>query len=146
MAINKQKPQGIFASSLAHKAKAVEDYKNFKISFEDYDSSQKYGSSFKDWQKCGLLSATMELLQGYCQRPLLEQIDGKKFTRYGNFPKNDETCFEYPAHVTPDADWARIHITGAAIIAGHIVTDTFYIVFLDKTHKFFLTKKARNIK
>ena len=33
-------------------------------------------------------------------------------------------------------------ITGAAIIAGHIVTDTFYIVFLDKTHKFWLTKRV----
>ena len=30
---------------------------NFKISFQYLDTSQKYASSFKDWQKAGLLSS-----------------------------------------------------------------------------------------
>ena len=115
---------------------------NFKISFQYLDTTQKYGSGFKDWQKIGLLSHTMEVLQGFCCSPLMSQVDGKKFAIYDSFPPADKTRFEYPKNVPEDALWGRIHITGPAVIVGHIVRDTFYVVFLDKTHKFFLTKRV----
>lgn len=115
---------------------------NFKVSFQYFDATQKYGSSFKDWQGVGLLSRAMETLYGYCCSPLMEQVDGDKFTIYGSFPPKGKTMFEYPHHVPEDANWARIHINGSAVIIGHIVGDTFYVVFLDKTHKFWLTKKV----
>ncbi len=51
--------------------------------------------------------------------------------------------YEYPKNVPEDAHWARIHVNGPAVIVGHIVNDTFYVVFLDKTHKFWLTEKDR---
>jgi hypothetical protein len=51
--------------------------------------------------------------------------------------------YEYPKNVPEDAHWARIHVNGPAVIIGHIVNDTFYVVFLDKTHKFWLTEKDR---
>lgn len=116
---------------------------NFKLSFQYLDTTQKYGSSFKDWQQAGLLSKALETLQGYCCSPLLKQVDGDKFTIYGAFPAPDFTMFEYPQNVPEDANWARIHITGSCVVVGHIVNDTFYVVFLDKTHKFWLTKKSR---
>lgn len=119
---------------------------NFNVSLKDYDSSQKYGSTYRDWQKCGLLSKMFETLSGYCCRPLIEQADGKKFTIYGDFPPKERTNFEYPKHVPADANWARIHIDGAAVIAGHVIQNTFYIVFLDKYHSFYLTKKKAKIK
>lgn len=116
---------------------------NFKVSFQYLDTTQIYGSGFKDWQKSGLLSRAMETLQGFCCSPLMGQVDGDKFAIYGAFPPKDKTMFDYPQSVPEDANWARIHVTGQAVIVGHIVKDTFYVVFLDKTHKFFLTKKAR---
>lgn len=119
---------------------------NFKISFQYLDTSQKYGSSFKDWQKGGLLSTALETLRGYCCSPLLKQVDGNKFAIYGAFPPKDRTMFEYPQSVPEDANWARIHINNQTVIIGHIVRDTFYIVFLDKTHKFYLTSKYVNKK
>lgn len=115
---------------------------NFKLSFQYLDTSQKYASSFKDWQRIGLLSRAMETLHGYCCSPLMEQVDGDKFTIYGSFPPKDKTLFEYPQHVPEDANWARIHVNGSAVVVGHIVGDTFYVVFLDKTHKFWLTRKV----
>ncbi|MES2589279.1 MAG: hypothetical protein V4622_09875 [Bacteroidota bacterium] len=115
---------------------------NFKVSLQYLDTTQKYGSAWKDWQSAGLLSKAMETLQGYCKRPLQEQVCGVKFTIYKDFPATDKTHYEYPEHVPEDACWARIHITGAAVLAGHIYKDTFYVVFLDKTHKFYLTKKV----
>ena len=116
--------------------------KNFKVSFQYLDTTQKYGSSFKDWQQCGLLSKAMDVLQGYCNSPLRLQIDGIKFTIYDSFPPEEKTMFVYPKNVPEDAHWARIHVNGPAVIVGHIVRDTFYVVFLDKTHKFFLTKRV----
>ena len=115
---------------------------NFKVSFQYLDTTQKYASSFKDWQKCGLLSKAMDVLQGYSCSPLRSQIDGVKFSVYDSFPPEEKTMFVYPKNVPEDAHWARIHVNGPAVIIGHIVRDTFYVVFLDKTHKFFLTKKV----
>ena len=115
---------------------------NFKVSFQYLNTPQKYASSFKDWQKCGLLSKAMDVLQGYSCSPLRSQIDGVKFSVYDSFPPEEKTMFVYPKNVPEDAHWARIHVNGPAVIIGHIVRDTFYVVFLDKTHKFFLTKKV----
>lgn len=143
--INKDKTKSIIAQALDNKkTKSNTHFGNFKVSFQYVDSSQKYASSFRDWQKNGLLSKMLELLQGYCCRPLQEQIDGDKFTKYGNFPDDASTLFKFPKHVPEDADWARIHITGPVVIVGHLVGDTFYVVFLDKTHKFWLTKRVKN--
>lgn len=114
----------------------------FKVSFQYLDTTQKYGSSFKDWQKCGLLSKALDVLQGYCCSPLRAQIDGVKFSIYDSFPPEDKTLFQFPKNVPEDAHWARIHVTGPAVLIGHVVNDTFYVVFLDKTHKFYLTKKV----
>ena len=119
---------------------------NFKISFQYLDTSQKYASSFKDCQKVGLLSSALKTLQGYCCSPLLEQVDGQKFAIYGSFPKKERTKFEYPQGVPEDAKWARIHILNCTVIIGHVVGDTFYVVFLDKTHKFYLTGRDVNKK
>lgn len=114
---------------------------NFTISFEDFDCTQKSASGFKDWQNIGLLSTMLEVLRGYCSRPLIPQLDGNKFTHYGNFPPPEKTKFKKPTHVAPDAEWARIHINNLTVIAGHIVNNTFYVVFLDKYHHFYISTK-----
>ena len=114
---------------------------NFKLSFQYLDTTQKFASTFRDWQKDGLLSKAMETLQGYCCSPLQSNIDGNKFTIYGDFPPKDRTDFTYPCGVPEDARWARIHINGKSVIIGHVIRDTFYVVFLDKTHHFYLTKR-----
>ena len=141
---NKQKQPSFIAETLAKK-RVVEDIHthNFKVSFQYLDTTQKFGSGFKDWQKDGLLSKAMEVLQGYCCTPLMPQVDGTKFTIYGDFPSPEKTSFVKPPNIPEDANWARIHVTGVAIIAGHVLVDTFYVVFLDKRHKFYLTERAR---
>lgn len=137
----KKKPTSIIKETLETKKSVRDTSSNFKVSFQFLDTSQKFGSTYKDWQKLGLLSKLLDTFSGYCCKPLLEQVDGTKFTVYGNFPVKDKTMFDFPTHVPPDANWARIHVTGAAVVVGHIVSDTFYVVFLDKTHKFWLTKR-----
>jgi hypothetical protein len=129
--------------SLLNKEKSSEEnHGNFKVSFQYLDTTQAYGCGWKDWQANGLLSKAMETLEGFCKSPLLSQIGSDKFKKYGNFPDPDKTKFDYPYHVPRDACWARIHINGPAVLAGHIHRDTFYVVFLDRTHKFSLTKRV----
>lgn len=143
MSFNKRKPtfSEITTTLLDKKTKAQIKHCNFKISFQYVDTRPRFSSSFSDWQKDGLLSHALEVLKGYCCRPLLEQVDGEKFTIYGDFPPKEKTRFEFPDHVPQDAEWARIHINGRAILVGHIIDDTFYVVFLDKFHAFWLTKR-----
>jgi len=140
----KDKQPSIISQTLANKKSILTtDTDNFKVSFQYLDPSQRFGSTYRDWQRDGLLSKALEVLQGYCCSPLLSQVDGDKFTIYGDFPPPAKTKFNPPANIPDDANWARIHVTGVAILAGHILRDTFYIVFLDKTHSFYLTKRAR---
>jgi hypothetical protein len=143
MSFKKKDKKSLFTESLQNKRLIAKDERslNFKVSFQYLSSAQKYSSSYKDWQKHGLLSKALETLQGYCCRPLLDQIDGDKFGVYGDFPPEEKTLYKRPVHVPEDAKWAKIHVTGPAVLIGHIYDDTFYVVFLDKTHKFFLTKK-----
>lgn len=115
---------------------------NFQVSFQHFTSSQKCASSFKDWQNAGLLARALETLQGYCCRPLFEQLDGSKFTIYGSFPPAEKTRFIKPEGTPEDANWARIHVNNKSVIVGHIVGNTFYVVFLDKEHAFWLTKRV----
>ena len=114
---------------------------NFNISFQYLDTTQKYGSSFRDWQECGWLSKMLETLQGYCHKPLNQQFDGYKFKAYTGYPPSKKTEFSYPPNIPPDAHWARIHILNTAVVVGHYVGNTFYVVFLDKTHKFYKKDK-----
>ena len=114
---------------------------NFKLSFQYLDTTQKFGSTFKDWQNDGLLSKAMETLQGYCCSPLRQSIDGDKFTIYEKYPSKDKTDFLYPQNVPEDAQWARIHVNGKSVIVGHVVNVTFFVFFRVKSEHFYLTKR-----
>jgi hypothetical protein len=107
---------------------------SFHVSFRHLDKSQ--GQTFENWQEEKILASALHTLCGYCSRPLVEQ-QGKKFTVYGDFPPKNKTDFYHPKHVPTDAKWARIHVNGLQIIAGHVFKNTFYVVFLDKEHKFY---------
>jgi hypothetical protein len=137
----KDKPQSVISQNIAAKRPAAST-NNFKVSFQYLDTTQKFGSTFKDWQSCGLLSKAMDTLQGYCCSPLRTQLGPDKFKAYGAFPTK-ESLFSEPANSPEDAEWARIHVNGPAVLAGHILEDTFFVVFLDKTHKFYMGKKER---
>lgn len=140
---NKKKQTPHLTSHLSEKKTNInEKSENLNFSFEDFCTKQKYASSFLDWQNCGLLSKAMEVLHGYSKSPVIYDTAGK-FSLYNDFPKSTETLFEFPEHVTPDASWVRIHVNGPSVIIGHIISSTFYVVFLDKTHKFYLTKKSK---
>jgi len=138
----KKKKKDSFLDTLEKKKSNISSNKNqnFVVSFADFDSSQRSGSSFKDWDKIGLLSTMLSVFQGYCCSPLQSSLDSK-FTIYGDFPPADKTKFARPTHVAEDAQWARIHLNNKTIVAGHVINNTFYVVFLDKFHHFYISEK-----
>ena len=126
------------------------------FSFKYFDGSQTAGQDFKDWndkQKQELL----EKLRDYTRESKkywLNQRAGsgslKILEIYGMFPRN--TDFEYPRHVPENVQWARFRMESAMRLIGFFVneddadkfelsTDVFYIVFLDKNHKFYKMEK-----
>lgn len=107
----------------------------FVISFKHFDRNQS--PSFATWEQSQMLSNAIETIANYCNRPLLEQADGKKFAIYGDFPNKSK--YAHPNHVPLDANWARIHINGVHIVAGHVFKNVFYVVFMDNEHSFWET-------
>lgn len=106
-------------------------------SFRHLDESQ--GDTIKDWQSKGILAEAFATLRDYSSNTISEAL-GAKFKIYGDFPPKEKTDFSHPRHVPPDAQWASMHVTGRVCIAGHVVNSTFFIVFLDSEHRFWISK------
>jgi hypothetical protein len=109
------------------------------FSFKDFDSSQ--GQSFFDWEKEGLLSVMLDKLKNLSELNMLEATQQKIIKRYGKFPP--VTDFTHPKHIADDVIWGVIsNLKGRkGRIAGHIIDNVFYIVFLDKEHRFWISEK-----
>lgn len=101
------------------------------ISFRHLDSSQ--GASISNWAQHGLFEQTIAHLKSICLKPL-ETQKGENFDVYNRFP--DKSSYSHPTFVPEDAIWARFHLTGVNVVAGHIYRNIFYIVFLDNQHGF----------
>lgn len=115
------------------------DKNHLVISFKHLDKTQ--GQTFDDWEKDGILSGALETLSSFCHDTVQNQCCTDKFKPYGNFPSQGKTDFCFPSHVPPDADWASMHINGLQCLVGHIFKNIFYVVFLDKNHRFYISTK-----
>lgn len=107
------------------------------MAFSFIHMSQDQGASFEQWEEQGMLVKAMARLREYSHKKV-SQADST-YTIYGDFPPN--TKFYHPKNVPPDANWARIHVDGKHIIAGHVLKNVFYVVFLDSDHSFWVTEK-----
>lgn len=108
------------------------------LSLRHLDKTQ--GDVWESWEEKKILSRALHSLAGYCASSLRSQANTKKFTIYGQFPPKNKTAFNHPNHVPEDAEWARIHIIGKQCLIGHVVSNTFYLVFLDGEHKFWISE------
>lgn len=132
-----------------------------KFNFSYYDPSQDAGQNFCDWthqQLCDLL----EKIRYYTKKPLdfwrNERI-GRKGLRvlavYGAFPKRSD--FEQPKYIPHQAQWSRFRLGFKVRLIGFVIPtelhkkphpktgelfdkNTFYVVFLDKNHRFYISE------
>ncbi len=105
------------------------------FSLRHFDPRQ--GQDFGDWEANQLLAQMLERLRDNCRKQNYSECFDDKFKVYGAIPAKSE--FIHPPHVPPDADWASMHVQGLPCVIGHMFQNIFYIVFLDKEHKFWPT-------
>ena len=132
-----------------------------KFNFSYFVNGDNAGQDFNDWTKEELVKL-MNKLKDYSQFPLNHWKTQKVgnypvFVNYGSvFPTN--TDFTEPTHIPIEVEWCRIHLENKPRLIGFVVPDsyhdkiqegntfrfdknTFYVVFLDKEHKFYKTSK-----
>jgi hypothetical protein len=132
------------ASSLQRKNKNLPDFnrdreKVIVFSFKDFDRNQ--GQSFPEWEAVNLLSLAMDKLSqisGLTMGQAQSQQIIKIYTKVP-FPPNSD--FKHPRHVKQGVTWASFHVQGKECIIGHVEDNIFNVVFLDKDHKFWITRK-----
>jgi hypothetical protein len=107
----------------------------FCLNFKYFDPGQ--GETFSQWEEAKLLAKTAERWREHSRKKLEHCLD-TRFKRYGAFPAKSE--FTHPKGVPPDAVWASMHVQGQECVIGHIHYNVFYVVFLDRHHKFWPTE------
>lgn len=128
-----------------------------------YFSIQKGGQDFKEWNHNQLVKLLNKLknysensLEYWARQPIGKGI-GHVLEIYGKFPvKNTE--FIEPKSIPIEAQWSRFRLESSVRLIGFTIpntyfdkahqytskrydTNTFYVVFLDKEHKFYKTEK-----
>lgn len=109
------------------------------LSFRDFDRNQ--GQNFEEWEEEKILALAISKLRDICQLTRVQATSQQIIKQYSNvdFPPN--TAFAHPKHVLPDVVWCSMHIQGKECIIGHFEDNIFHIVFLDKKHEFWISKK-----
>lgn len=128
----KSKPSLLAGQARITKAQ-IDPTATLAFSFKHFDRNQ--GQKFEEWEGEKLLSQMLNRFWEYCQRQTVDECFNKRFKPYKSIPPNSE--FKHPAHVPPDATWYSMHIDALPCVIGHRIRNVFYVVFLDRFHKFY---------
>ena len=115
------------------------------FSFKDLDQTQPKGrcETIESWGEKGLLPQLLGRLVELSKLTRDEACNQQQVKIYpGGFPPKDKTEFVVPLHVDEHVAWGVIeNIGGKVRVAGYLSGNTFYIVFLDSEHKFYISSK-----
>ncbi len=107
------------------------------FSFKDWDQNQcPPGQTWAEWEKEGLLTSLMDKLVQLSQKDRVEASQQQCIKVYGQFPPRSD--FKVPQFIEGEVEWAVIEDVGGQKhrVAGYMIDNVFYVVFLDKEHKF----------
>jgi hypothetical protein len=119
-----------------------EDLPKITFSFKDFDIRQiPPGQTYSTWEEEKMLSAFCKKMEEISKMNIVEAQQQGVLKIYGAFP--DKSEFKHPSYIVEGVNWAVImDVKGQkGRVAGHIIANVFYVVFLDKDHKFYITKK-----
>ncbi|MFA0716328.1 hypothetical protein AB4622_09985 [Vibrio splendidus] len=142
----------------------IEKLCKFNLSY--FDGTQTAGQDFSGWS-CNTGSASLTNLLGKFKEYTHETLNYWKHKRagggglkvleyYGDFPSKSD--FTHPKHVPADAHWARFRLGNKVRLIGFVISkdalkdipedeqekfchNTFYVVFLDREHRFYKTEQ-----
>ena len=109
------------------------------LSFKNFDINQ--GQSFTDWQTDELLALAIDKLRALCEYTIAQATNNGLLKIYTKVPFPPESAFVHPKHIPQDIDWSSMHIGNKPCVIGYFEDNIFHIVFLDKDHEFWITKK-----
>lgn len=109
------------------------------FSFRDFDRNQ--GQSFEEWENERLLALAISKVREICQLTVGQATAQKIIKPYTKVGFPPDSGFVHPKHVLPDVIWCSMHIQGKECVIGYFEDNVFQIVFLDKDHEFWKTKK-----
>lgn len=133
-----------------------------KFNFSYIDFSQEAGQSFENWSK-EEIDKLLNKIKDYSTKSLNywqnQRIGGGSNTVleiYKKFPKNSD--FHHPTYIPHEVWWARFRLESKVRLVGFILPaeyknkkhpkedlyydcNTFYVVFLDKEHRFYKIDK-----
>lgn len=131
-------------ASLNRKSKKIDTRDSRKepfivFSFKDFDINQ--GQDFEEWEEEKLLALMVNKLKAVSHITMAQATAQQIIKPYTKVSFPPDSAFVHPKHVLPDVTWCTMHIQGKECIIGHIEDNVFHIVFLDKEHEFWKTKK-----
>ncbi len=121
-----------------------------KFNFSYLDINQNEVVDFDALSENELKNLTSKI-KNFSEKSLEQLKKDKNFLIYGDFP--EKTKLKHPKFVPQKVKWGRFRLEGAFRLAGFVVpakianehenldTNTFYVVFLDINHKFYLSEK-----
>jgi hypothetical protein len=127
-------PANLLAGQAHPKAADLGTSTSLVFCFDHFSPDQ--GQGFEEWETDQLLSKMLARFKAHSNKPFL-QCFSTAFKRYACFPPKSE--FKHPRTVPEDAVWASMHIQGKECVIGHMFKNVFYVVFLDRHHKFYPT-------
>lgn len=137
--------------------------KRCKFNFSFFDANQPVSQDFSDWTQEEILKL-MNKLKHYTAETLEYWRNSRCgagsltiYENYKTFPNRSD--FTHPKHIPHDVEWARFRLENMVRLIGFVVpsklnqkidqksgfsydSNTFYVVFLDRSHRFYLNENA----
>lgn len=134
----KERKDPSYVREQGKREKNVGKRRNISFSFIKHIESQ--GQSIKNWGQSNLLEQLYIRMKFVGQFNVIEALQKQYIKEYKvDFPPESE--FKKPTHIN-NVKWSVMHLNNNSkeVVVGYIEDDVFYIVFLDKDHKFWPTK------
>lgn len=123
-----------------------------KFNFCYLDESQAAGQKISDLSQNDLIRI-LTALRDLSKQSMDEWKQDRNYANYAHFPPPKKTDFKRPKTIPHQAVWGRFRLGSLFRLAGFVIpseyagqkhpitkkpydTNTFYVVFIDKNHKF----------
>lgn len=110
-----------------------------------HDSDNDPAQSLKTWEEEGMLLSMLSTFQHVTSNDIKQlQSKDKKLCLYGGFPDSTVNEFSLPSSLDKNLNWGVLRNIGGQKprIVGFLQDNVFYIVYLDKDHKFYKSSKG----
>lgn len=113
------------------------------VSFKYLSDVDDVGQSIATWKEDGSLNDLVDKLVYLTSNGITKVMSDGIVTNYSRFPDSDVNDFKCPDNISKEEDWGVIKNIGGQKrrVAGFLKDNIFHIVFLDRDHLFWKTKR-----